>query len=97
VPEVLLNGRAAVEVWEKLPIVYGFQWTALVPLVAAAIRSEDALAYARTLLAPTQQRLPSEIGDALADGVRLWDEGNRERAKTVIAGALDLARARGFL
>src|SRR5262249_56224136 len=97
---VLRKGGAAGERGEKLPIVYAFQWTALLPLVAATIRSGDtegALAYARTLLAPTQQQLPAEIFDALADSVRLWDEGNLQRAGTAIARALDPARARGFV
>ena len=87
IAEVVPNGRAAVEVWQKLPIIYAFQWTALVPLVAAAVRSgeiETALGYVRTLLAPSQQRLPTEIDVALADGVRLWDDGEHDRARAAI-------------
>jgi class 3 adenylate cyclase/tetratricopeptide (TPR) repeat protein len=98
--EVVQNGRAAVEVWQELPIVYSFQWTALVPLVAASIRSgetEAALGYVRILLAPPQQRLPAEISEVLAEAVRLWDEGHRDRAQAALDLALDPASARGLL
>jgi class 3 adenylate cyclase/tetratricopeptide (TPR) repeat protein len=98
--EVTFNGRAALEVWQKLSIVYAFQWTALVPLFAAALQSraiETAVDYARALLAATQQRMPDPIGDTVADGVRSWDEGQRDTAQATLDRALEALRAHALL
>jgi tetratricopeptide (TPR) repeat protein len=89
--EAVEHGRAAVSLWQTLPAPYPFQWTANLPLLATAVglgRHAEIAAYARDLLAPTQQRLPDRLADALERAVR-----DPTTASTVV----DIARDAGLL
>jgi len=61
------HSRTALDCWRQLPVTHAsapFQWTALWPLLAAALakrEGETAVAYARQLLDAHQQQLPAPL------------------------------------
>lgn len=62
----------AVSMWNGLHLVFPFQWTALVPLLEAALAQQDlecAVRCAEALLSPKQQCLPGLATDSLARAV----------------------------
>ena len=66
------EGGAALESWERGQR-YFFQWCAHLPLLATSLRHghlEAATARAVALLAPTQQRLPDALAEALEGAVQ---------------------------
>jgi hypothetical protein len=78
------QGQATLGLWQRSPIVYAFQWTARLTLLAVAMdrgQIPQALDHACALLDPRQQKLPEPLetaqeatvqaGDAEGDGVVL--------------------------
>lgn len=61
------HSRLALACWQQLPVTHAsapFQWTALLPLLAAALATDErdlAVAYARQLLDAHQQQLPESL------------------------------------
>jgi DNA-binding SARP family transcriptional activator len=83
------EGRVALDSWQQGQR-YFFQWCAHLPLLASSLRRgqlQEAMASAAALLAPTQQRLPDRVADALERAVRADAEG--ERAAAALRQALD--------
>ncbi len=91
------HGRAALTLWAELAPGHPstpFQWTALLPLLAADLhrgKIAQAAASARTLLLPTQQRLPDALTDLLASAVDADDAGNLPAVQQWLQRALDAA------
>jgi serine/threonine protein kinase/tetratricopeptide (TPR) repeat protein len=88
--------RQALEIWRQR--VFPFQWLALVPLLAASIvleDDEDALASARGLLEPQQQRLPDAAATLLGHAVAQWDAGHRDGAVKALRMALEALEGNG--
>ena len=96
-------GHAALELWRRLPTGHGstlFQWLALFPLLAAALRQEQlvlAIDHARALLDPAQQRLPDTLTASLEQAVQAWDRGDRVTAHTRLHQAANLAQQMHYL
>jgi Tfp pilus assembly protein PilF len=97
------EGWAALDLWHQLPAAHSscaFQWTALWPLVGAALaqkRTPEAVAHARALLEPTQQRLPVRLAVIVEQAIDAWDKGNPAAAHTCLDQATELAQELGYL
>jgi len=77
-----------------------FRWLALWPLIGVAVARGDveaAVAGARELLAPSQQRIDDELLVPIERALRAWDDGDVSAAGTSLAAAAGLARATGRL
>jgi class 3 adenylate cyclase len=97
--EAWKNAKAALEIWQKAPIVYPFQWTALWPLLNVALIKEEiatAVEYAGLLLEPTQQRLPDSLTTLLEKGINEWKTGESEASRSHLNIAIGLAQERGL-
>lgn len=89
------HAEAALAGWRDS--VYPFQWLALWPLIDIMMQqneTEEALTLAQSMLAPSQQRLPVPIEQALA---RALAAGNLETAEPHLRHALQLARENRYL
>lgn len=97
------HGRAALALWAELEPGHPstpYQWTALWPLLAAeASRGalQQAVVCARTLLLPTQQRLPAALADPLARAVDAHRAGDLPSAQQWLQQALDAAARQHYL
>jgi len=97
--EAQKNGQAALEMWQKAPLVYPFKWTAIWPLISVAnIKHQvaDAVHYARILLEPEQQRLPDALIDPLEKAIKSWEKGESETAHTHLNQAIESAKELGW-
>lgn len=98
-PEAQENGRIALDMWQQAPLVYPFKWTALWPLISVAHvqdKVSEAVEYARTLLEPTQQRLPDALTALLEEAIKSWEGGESETAHTYLNQAIELAQELGW-
>jgi hypothetical protein len=97
------EGRAALDLWDRLPAAHSscvFQWAALCPLVGIALaqdRTCDAVAYARRLLEPTQQRLPDRLAAVIDRAITAWEEENPSAAHASLHQAIELAQELDYL
>ena len=97
--EALENGRIALEMWQQAPLVYPFKWTALWPLISVAHTQHqvsEAVDHARTLLEPTQQRLPDALTALLEETIESLEVGKTEEAYTYLNQAIELAQELGW-
>ncbi|WP_437499230.1 serine/threonine-protein kinase [Sorangium sp. So ce1099] len=93
--ECLDHCGAALRLWAALPLVYPFQWTARLPLAAAALdagRLEEVLEHLRAILDPQQQRLPPELTSELEAAT-----GANRPAEDTLRSALMRAMDSGYL
>ncbi len=98
--EAQVLGRAALELWQQTPLVYPFQWTALCPLIGVALAQDqlsEAIAYARALLTPEQQRLPGSLATPLEAALHAWDSDQPDVARTQLQQATAPAQELGYL
>jgi class 3 adenylate cyclase/tetratricopeptide (TPR) repeat protein len=93
-------GRAALELWPPVHASSSFRWTALWPLIGAALSRDDtgaAVGYARGLLEPSQQRMAGDLHAAVEAAVQAWDEGDKLSARGLLTDAAAIARPAGRL
>jgi DNA-binding SARP family transcriptional activator len=98
--EAQANGRAALEGWKALQVVYPFHWTALWPLISVALAQDQlpaAIDDARVLLAPQQQPLPDALRATVEAATQAWDSGWLEAACAHLQQAAALAGEMGYL
>jgi len=98
--EAVDYGQAALELWQPLPIIYAFQWTALWPLIGVALAQNhlsEAMNYARTLLAPEQQCLPDALSKLVEAALQAWDSAQPEAAQASLQQVIPLAHEMGYL
>jgi eukaryotic-like serine/threonine-protein kinase len=94
------DARAALGLWEELPIRYFFDWMALWPLLAMALaagRIEEAAQCARGMLPPPQQRLQEPVRSLVEEAVRAWDSGQPAEAEELLRRAARAAADLGYL
>ena len=94
------DARAALDIWEKLPVRYFYDWMALWPLVAIALaagRPAEAVEHARGMLPATQQELRQPLRSLVEDAVQRWDAGQPAESQQVLRGAVDTATTLGYL
>jgi hypothetical protein len=85
--------------WQQAPLVYPFKWTALWPLISVTHSQHqlsEAVDYARTLLEPTQQRLPDALTALLEEAIKYWEGGETEAAHTYLNQSIELAQELGW-
>jgi hypothetical protein len=98
-----LYGREALESWNTLPKGHAscaFQWTALFPLVAMAIAEgefDQAAAYTRVILDPTQQKLPRGLTAVLQDAVTAHHQKQIDETARLLAQAIAQAEQMHYL
>jgi eukaryotic-like serine/threonine-protein kinase len=94
------DARAALGLWEELPIRYFFDWMALWPLLAMALaagRIEEAAQCARGMLPPPQQRLQEPVRTLVEEAVQAWDSGQPAEAEELLRRAARAAADLGYL
>jgi hypothetical protein len=99
-PEADALGQAALERWQESALVYPFRWIGLWPLIAVALardREDEALAHAKALLEPQQQRLPDELSGALEAAIRARAEDQAGLARSHLDRVMESAREMGYL
>ena len=98
--EVQEYSKEAFQLWERSPLVYYYQWTALWPMMGVALaekRGADAVQYAGMLLDPEQQRLPDELTGLLEAAVQSGEANQPETAYSYLEQAIALAQKMGYL
>jgi tetratricopeptide (TPR) repeat protein len=93
-------GLEALDLWSQVPFVYPFQWTALWPLIAVAVEQgnpDQAVDYARALLAEDQQCLPDQVSSELLAVIEAWKMNNHVEMINYFKKALSLAGKYRFL
>jgi hypothetical protein len=93
-------GREALEIWERSPLVYPFQWQALWPLIAVAQaqnQEQKSFIYIRALLDSKQQLLPDKLNDELEHAIQAQSGGKPKIANFHLEQAQNLAREMGYL
>jgi eukaryotic-like serine/threonine-protein kinase len=96
--EALALGAQSLELWQAHPELYPY-CLALWPLAGSYLNTgqvEPAIGVARQLLAPSQARLPDELGAAVHAACEAWDGTAQSRATDLLAGAVTLARSLGY-
>jgi class 3 adenylate cyclase len=84
----------ALDLWHSSVVHYSWCWAGLWPLIAvrlAAGRTAPAVAAARELLGPDQQRFPAELETAVQVALDAWDKGDGAAAGTLLLAAVGMA------
>jgi class 3 adenylate cyclase len=82
------------DLWRTCVVHYSWCWAGLWPLVAVRLadnRLEQAVAAAREMLGPDQQRFPELLEGALRSALQTWDEGDENLAAEKLNRAVQLA------
>ncbi|HTT88397.1 MAG TPA: hypothetical protein VMF65_02525, partial [Acidimicrobiales bacterium] len=85
--------------WRTSVVHYSWYWAGLWPLIAVRLdagRIEEAVAAARELLGPDQQRLVEELESELQAALDAWDQGDAKVTGKSLAQALGLASRLGY-
>jgi hypothetical protein len=98
--EAAEEAAASLAAWHSIPTAYPFRWLSVWPLLAVATtagRTEQALGYARELLAEDQQPPPPAIGAKLVAAQSQWARQDEARARALLQEAVAEAGAGGYL
>ncbi len=93
-------GRAALDLWGQLPIVYSFQWTALWPLIGVSLdqgKITESIDFGRSLLEPFQQRLPDALSEVVGEAMKAWDRGHQKKSARHLEQSVQMAQEMGYL
>jgi class 3 adenylate cyclase/tetratricopeptide (TPR) repeat protein len=94
------DARAALGMWEELPVRYFFDWMALWPLAAMALaagRIEEAVEHARQMLPASQQLLQEPVQTLVESAVHAWDARQPAETEELLRRAVSAARGLGYL
>jgi hypothetical protein len=94
------DARAALQIWEGLPVSYFYAQMALWPLVAMALasgRAGQATEHARAMLPPPQQLRREPVRTLLEDAVHALDSGQPDEAEDLLRRATRAAGDLGYL
>lgn len=98
--EAKRHADEAAALWATTVYRYPLQWLALLPRMAIAFTDgalEHAIACAREMLHPEQQRLDDEVAVPLAEAIAGAERGDMALVRQAIASALQGALARRYL
>jgi eukaryotic-like serine/threonine-protein kinase len=98
VSEAEQKAQMALTGWGELE--YPFRWQAHWILCAVHLGRDqlaEAVASARVMLQPHQQRLTDDVTSALEKAVRSWEVEKRLQSREAMRQALALAEKRGYL
>jgi class 3 adenylate cyclase/tetratricopeptide (TPR) repeat protein len=94
------DARAALDMWEGLPVRYFYDWMALWPLLAMALASGsagEAAEYARKMLPPPQQLLQEPVRTLVENAVHMWDTRQPLESEELLHRAVLTASDLGYL
>jgi hypothetical protein len=94
------DALTALEMWQRLPVRYFFDWMALWPLLAMALASqriEQAVEYARGMLPPPQQLLQEPVRTMVDKAVQEWEAGRPAESEELLRQAVRAASDLGYL
>jgi class 3 adenylate cyclase/tetratricopeptide (TPR) repeat protein len=94
------DAQAALDIWEKLPVRYFYDWMALWPLLAMALASGhvgEAVEHARGMLPPPQQLLQQPARTLVENAVHAWAAGQAAETEGLLRRAVHTARGFGYL
>jgi DNA-binding SARP family transcriptional activator len=87
--------QAALATWREHAAPYPLYWQALWPLLGMALAQErlaEAVSYARQLLQPEQQALPTRLEEPLAAALAAWDASRPDETRDFLHHALTTAQ-----
>lgn len=90
----------AIEIWEKSPLVYPFQWIALWPMIGAALaeKNQDVVwNCVRKILEPTQQIFPEDLDVALQAAISAQSNAHEGESLSFLDQAIKSAKMMGYL
>jgi DNA-binding SARP family transcriptional activator len=93
--EALRLAQAAQAAWREHAAPYPLHWQALWPLLSIALTQErlaEAVSYARQLLQPEQQALPTRLEEPLAAALAAWDANRPDETRDFLHHALFAAQ-----
>ncbi len=93
-------GREALTILQQVAQGMMFRWTALWPLLAAALAlnlDNEAIDHARVLLDTKQNPPPPAIERVLSQAVANWDSGQQDLARKDLQRAVELATPFGYV
>jgi DNA-binding SARP family transcriptional activator len=91
--------QAAQAAWREHATPYPLYWQALWPLLGIALAQEhlvEAISYARQLLQPEQQALPTGLEEPLAAALAAWDASRPDQTRDFLHHALFTAEQMHF-
>jgi eukaryotic-like serine/threonine-protein kinase len=77
-----------------------FKWLAFFPLIDICLkeqRLEQAIQFAREILAPDQQLLPEAISNPLEKSIENWEANDKGNASEQLYAVIELAEQLGYL
>jgi len=98
--EAQMSAREALDLWHGMEDPYGFDWMALWPLIAIALRENkmgDAIEGAKALFGPNQHPFAPELTGITRNAIAQWENGETELARTDLASAIEVAQRIGQL
>ena len=98
--EVATEAREALKLWHKMPDPYGFDWMALLPLMAVSLSQgnvAEAIECARGLFGENQHPVPEGLTAAAKRAIEAWDQKKSETAKEKIEEAIRISKEIGYL
>ncbi|MBL8203279.1 MAG: hypothetical protein JNM09_03555 [Blastocatellia bacterium] len=100
IAKALEEGKAALEIWERIPWVYPFRWQALWILIAGTLRQgqmAETVNYAQKLMSPEQMALPDTLNANLEAGIRAWEADRTAASRQYFEVAVSDATSQGYL
>jgi DNA-binding SARP family transcriptional activator len=97
--EAVRLAQAAQAAWREHAAPYSLYWQALWPLMGIALAQEhlaEAVSYARQLLQPKQQALPTRLEKPLEAALAAWDSVRPDAARQLLHHALTTAQQMNF-
>jgi DNA-binding SARP family transcriptional activator len=97
--EAVRLAQVALAAWREYTAPYSLYWQALWPLMGIALAQEhlaEAVSYARQLLQPEQQALPTRLEKPLEAALAAWDSGRSDAARQLLHHALTTAQQMNF-
>jgi class 3 adenylate cyclase/tetratricopeptide (TPR) repeat protein len=94
------DALTALDIWERLPVRYFYDWMALWPLLAmslAAQHTDQAAEYARRMLPPPQQLLQEPVRAMVENAVCAWDAAQPAETEELLRSAVGAAGDLGYL
>ncbi|GEM_PF-1242381 len=92
--------QSALNDWKAFPMVFPFQWTAVLPLMAAVAARADlakAAQLSSAVLDSHQHRLPEALAAAARDIGDRWDTGDSVGTAAAVQRTLSVARSLRYL
>jgi class 3 adenylate cyclase/predicted ATPase len=98
--EVRTQANEALELWHQMADPYGFDWMALLPLIAVASAEgniAEAIEYVRGLFGENQHPLPKDLTAIAKQAIGSWEKKEVAMAMTKLDQVIELSKKLGYL